>query len=100
MLGADAGHQILKRRVNNVGLESPDNFIFARARVAVPAAYGRQQSRKARVGDHDEMLIRIIVVGMEQGQSVETLVWIPAAKDFVERVRLVHEEESATSTTR
>src|SRR5712691_9139408 len=100
MLGADAGHQVLKRRVDNVRLESPDNFIFARASVAVPTAYGGQQSRKARVGDHHEMLIRIIVVGMQQGQRVETRVWIPAGKDFVERVSLAYEEEGATSSAR
>src|SRR6266850_431555 len=100
MLRTDAGHQILKRRVNNVRLESPDNFIFARASVAVPTVYGGQQSRKTRVGDHYEMLIRIVVVGMQQSQRVETRVWIPAPKDFVERVSLAYEKESPPSSAR
>ncbi|PYS80089.1 MAG: hypothetical protein DMF70_11770, partial [Acidobacteria bacterium] len=89
-----------KRRVNYVRLESPDNFIFARASVAVTAAYGGQQGRKARVGDYHEMLIRTVVVGMQQSQRVETRVWIPTAKDFVERVSLAYEEESPTSCAR
>src|SRR5260370_41263026 len=100
MFGANASHQILKRRVNNVGLESPDNFILARAPVAVTAAYGGQQGRKARVGDHDEMLIRIVVVGMQQRQRVEPRVWVPAAKNFVERVSLADKEKSPTSSAR
>src|SRR5713226_3868999 len=98
MLGADAGHQIFKRRVNNVGLESPNNFIFARASIAGPTVHGSQQSRKARIGDHYEMLIRIVVVWMEQGQRVETCVWIPTAKDFVERVSLAHKEKRVASS--
>src|SRR5687768_9538163 len=62
MFGGDPGHQILKSRVNDVGLESPDDEIPGVV-VVVGTMNRGDKSREASVGNHHKPLVFFSLIG-------------------------------------
>jgi hypothetical protein len=90
-----SGHQILKRRIDHIGLESPYHLVaFGFRAILLRIAHGSQKCGKARVGDDYEPLVSRIVFGASQQDGLAVML-VHAQRQIVERVIVRDEKETA-----
>src|SRR5882724_798886 len=94
MLSPYARHQILERRVNNVGLKGPKDFIPTEAVSIRRVADGCQQGGKARIGDDQKVFVDLVGLGLRQDHWRDYRLCADTGDEFIERVCLIDEKES------
>src|SRR5258708_32763902 len=94
MLSTDPSHQILEGRVNNVRLKGPENLIATQTPGLCPAGHGRQQSRKAGIGNDNEMFFELIDLRLRQEHRSYHRLGTNTGDQLVELIDRVYKKEN------
>src|SRR6266403_4262643 len=100
MLSTDPGHQVLERRINNVRLKGPEDFIAAQTSGLCPAGHGRQQSRKAGIGNDNEMVFELSDLRLRQEHRSYHQLGTNTGDQLVELIGPVDKKESVPFAAR
>src|SRR5258706_256364 len=100
MLSTDPSHQILEGRVNNVRVKRPKNLIATQTSGLCPAGHGRQQSRKAGIGNDNEMFFELIDLRLRQEHRSYHRLGTNTGDQLVELIGPVYKKESVPSAAR